>query len=133
MKKFTKVILAGGIALSTLLGTTVTQFASQNNIAEAATKPWYAYSGMTGQNGNFTGSVFPFQLCGYFGSGCHTADDQYFHNIVSSFVHVSRYRFLIIFPPAERLRFYLFLTISHLYFTTCSFILKMILSNHINR
>lgn len=53
MKKFTKVILAGGIALSTLLGTTATQFVSQNNIAEAAAKPWYAYSGMTGQNGNF--------------------------------------------------------------------------------
>lgn len=53
MKKFTKVILAGGIVLSTLLGTTATQFASQSNVAEAAAKPWYNYSGMTGHNGNF--------------------------------------------------------------------------------
>ncbi|MFQ3845462.1 hypothetical protein AABD41_13225 [Staphylococcus pseudoxylosus] len=53
MKKFTKVILAGGIALSTLLGTTATQFASQSNVAEAVVKPWYNYTGMTGHNGNF--------------------------------------------------------------------------------
>lgn len=52
-KKSTKVILADGIALSTLLGTTATQFASQSNVAEAVAKLWYNYSGMSGHKGNF--------------------------------------------------------------------------------
>ncbi|WP_411848189.1 immunodominant staphylococcal antigen IsaB family protein [Staphylococcus xylosus] len=46
-------MLAGDIALSTLLGTTTTQFASQCNVAEAAAKIWYNYSGMPGHNGSF--------------------------------------------------------------------------------
>ncbi|WP_438270578.1 immunodominant staphylococcal antigen IsaB family protein [Staphylococcus xylosus] len=46
-------MLADGIALSTVLGTTATQFASQSNVAEAAANPWYNYSDMSGHNDNF--------------------------------------------------------------------------------
>ncbi|MGY0413945.1 immunodominant staphylococcal antigen IsaB family protein [Staphylococcus sp. mip270_02] len=46
-------MLAVGITLSTLLGATTTQFASQSNVAKATVKLRYNYSNKIGYNANF--------------------------------------------------------------------------------